>query len=361
MTEPAFELTAFGWDESWAEAAAPYRRCGEPGRVTRVDRGLCTVVTAGGLVRASLGSSVLEAVAADNLATPCTGDWVVVRDWPDGPRTIETVLARRTSVVRAQSARSSRSSRGHLLATNVDFAGVVVGLHPDPNLPRIERLLTVAWQSGARPLVVLTKADLVPDADLVRDDVRAIAPDLDVVVTSTATGRGIDDLTGLLEGGATLALIGASGHGKSSLTNALVGADTLATRRIRDDGKGRHTSVRRELVLVPSGGAVIDTPGLRGVGLHVSEGGMEAAFPDVAMLAERCHFTDCSHASEPGCAVRTAVDEGVLPARRLDSWRSLQREYAERDRRATVRLRHDERKHARLRRLRDDDRRREDR
>jgi len=358
VTEPAFELTAFGWDESWSQAAAPYRRCGEPGRVTRVDRGLCAVVTAGGLVRASLGSTVLEAVATDKLATPCTGDWVVVRDWPDGPRTVEGVLARRTAVVRAE---SSRSSRGHLLATNVDFAGVVVGLHPDPNLPRLERLLSVAWQSGARPLVILTKADLVPDADLVRDDVRAIAPEIDVVVTSTTTGRGVDTLVDMMSGGSTLALIGASGHGKSSLTNALVGTETLATKRIRDDGKGRHTSVRRELVLLPTGGAVIDTPGLRGVGLHVSEGGMEAAFPDIALLAESCHFSDCAHVTEPGCAVRKAVEEGVIPVRRLESWRNLQREYAERDRRASVRLRHAERKQSRSRRLRDDDRHREDR
>jgi ribosome biogenesis GTPase len=345
VTAQATGLAAFGWDESWAEAAAAYPHAGMPGRVIRVDRGLCSVLTAHGLVRASIGGAVLDLIAADALAAPCTGDWVMVREWPDGPLTIEVVLDRRTSIIRAE---SSKSSRPHLLAANADFAGVVVGLHPDPNIPRLERLLTVAWQSGATPLIILTKADIVPDGDDIADDVRELTAGVEVFVTSTRTGDGVDALRAKLANGATLALLGASGHGKSSLTNALVGADHLLTKKIRDDGKGRHTSVRRELVLLPGGGAVIDTPGLRSVGLHESNGGMEAAFPEIARLAEACRFKDCTHTSEPGCAVQEAVASGAVAVRRLDSWRALQAEREAMAKRTAIRLRHQERKSAKL-------------
>jgi ribosome biogenesis GTPase len=296
-----------------------------PGRLARVDRGLATVWTAEGPVRASFGSGVLEAVAADPLQAPCTGDWGVVRRWPDGPITLEVVLPRRTAVVRAE---ASGSSRGQVLAANVEIAAVVVALHPEPNLARVERLLSVAWASGARPIVVLTKADLVSDTELMADDIGALAPRLQTIATSTVTGRGFDDLRALACEGGTIALLGASGQGKSTLVNELVGAKTLATRKIRADGKGRHTSVRRELVLLPSGGCVIDTPGLRGVGLQASGGGVAAVFPDIAALAGRCRFADCSHASEPACAVREAVASGRLPERRLRSWRALHLEGA---------------------------------
>lgn len=339
------DVRTFGWDESWAEAAAAYPKAGRPGRVIRVDRGLCSVLSVDGLVRASLGGSVLDAIAGDALAAPSTGDWVMVRHWPDGPLTVEAVLDRRTAIVRAE---SSKSSRPHLLAANADYAGVVVALHPDPNIPRLERLLSLAWQSGATPLIILTKADIVPDGDDIGDDVRALADNVEVFVTSTTTGAGIDELRAKLDGAKTLALIGASGHGKSSLTNALVGADTLLTRRIRDDGKGRHTSVRRELVLLSGGGAVIDTPGLRSVGLHESSGGLEAAFPEISRLADACKYADCTHTREPGCAVQAAVETGAVSVRRLESWRALQAERLAMAERTEIRLRHQESKAAKL-------------
>jgi ribosome biogenesis GTPase len=320
MAAPAIDLARLGWDDSWQKAALPYTQQGTPGRIARVDRGLCTVWTADGPMRASFGSTVLEAIAADPLQAPCTGDWGVVRRWPDGPITLEAVLPRRTAVIRAE---ASGSSRGQVLAANVEVAAVVVALHPEPNLARVERLLSLAWASGARPIVVLTKADLVTDAVLITDDVRSLSPDVLTIATSTVTGAGIAELRTLVAGGGTIALLGASGHGKSSLVNELVGAETLATRKIRDDGKGRHTSVRRELVLLPSGGSVIDTPGLRGVGLQTSGGGGATVFPDIAAIAEHCRFADCSHAAEPGCAVQEAVAAGRLPMRRLNSWRAL--------------------------------------
>lgn len=333
-------MSALGWDDAWRALASPYDDC-DPGRVARVDRGLCTVLTEGGVVRASWGSELLDGVATDALAAPCTGDWALVRDWPDGPTTVEAVLPRRTAIVRAA---STGTSQGQVLAANVDVAAVVVALHPEPNLGRLERLLALAWESGALPLVVLTKADLAADAELVAEDVRAAAPGVQVICCSTVTMQGIEALRETLSGHATIALLGVSGHGKSSLTNALMGDDVLAVRAIRADGKGRHTSVRRELLMLPDGGAVIDTPGLRGVGLQEADDGMAATFPDVTALADHCRFTDCRHDGEPGCAVQDAVAAGSLPVRRLDSWRKLQREVAWMASRSDARLRSEQRK-----------------
>jgi ribosome biogenesis GTPase len=306
------------------------------GRVARVDRGLATVLTEDGPVRAGLGGGLLGSIAHDPVAAPCTGDWCVLRSWPDHRTTVERLLPRRTALVRAT---AGRTSLDQVLCANVDLAAVVVSLHPDPVMARVERLLAVARQSGARPLVVLTKADAVSDAGLVAEDVRAVAGDAEVVVTSATTGAGLDRLRDLLEGHLTMALLGASGHGKSSLVNALVGADVLATRAIRQDGRGRHTSVRRELVLLPGGGALVDTPGLRGVGLVDAAKALDATFADIAALAAHCRFTDCTHRTEPGCAVQRALAEGALAMGRYERWRKLTAETAEAERRRQRRLR----------------------
>src|SRR5262245_23804776 len=268
-------LMELGWDDAWHELAERCPSLGVPGRVTRVDRGVCTLITADGPVRASWSGALLEATAADSRAAPCTGDWCLARSWPDGPVTVEAVLERRTAVVRAE---VSGTSRGQVLVANVDVIAVVIALHPEPNISRVERLLTLAWESGARPVVLLTKADLVSDAEAVAADVRKACPDVDVILCSTVTGQGLGEFREVLGAHGTVGLVGASGHGKSSLTNALVGASVLVTKEIRDDGKGRHTSVRRELIPLPGGGAVIDTPGLRGVGLQSAEAGLAATF-----------------------------------------------------------------------------------
>lgn len=335
MSAPVIALERLGWDSSWQEAASAYRDHRLPGRVSRVDRGICTVLTSTGPVRATLGGDVLDAMAADATDGPSTGDWCLLRTWSDGPVTIETVLPRRAAVVRAD---AMGTSRGQVLAANIDLAAVVVGLLPDPNLRRVERLMTLAWQSGGTPVVLLTKADLASDADAVAEDVRAVAPDVDVILCSTVTGVGIDDVRRQLGQHRTMALIGASGHGKSSLTNALVGTDVVVTKAIRADGKGRHTSVRRELVPLPGGGCVIDTPGLRSVGLQ-DEGALAEAFADVEELALECRFRDCRHQTEPDCAVLRAVEEGVLSVRRIESWQALQREMAQMAARRDARLR----------------------
>jgi len=336
VTETAISLADLGWDDSFAAAFAAYDEHCAPGRVLRVDRGACTVLTEAGAIRASAGGAVLAAMADDAANGPCTGDWCAVRDWPDGPTTVEAILPRRAAVTRAD---VQGRSRGQVLAANVDAVGVVVPLHPEPSLAKMERLLTLAWESGAVPVVLLTKADLVADADMVAEDVAAAAPGVSVICCSTVTGRGLDELRGVLGPTGTLALVGSSGAGKSSLVNELMGAEVLATKAIREDGKGRHTSVRRELVALPGGGAVIDTPGLRGVGLVDADAGVAATFADVEALVRDCRFSDCGHLSEPGCAVTAAVEDGSLPMRRLESWRKLQREMAWMAMRTDARLR----------------------
>ncbi|WP_251095433.1 ribosome small subunit-dependent GTPase A [Streptomyces sp. Caat 7-52] len=315
-------LAPYGWDESWADAFAPHAADGLlPGRVIRVDRGQCDVATADGIVRADTEF----VVPRDPMKAVCTGDWVAVD--PDGdPRYVRTYLPRRTAFVRST---SSKRSEGQILAANVDHAVVAVSLAVELDLGRVERFLALAWESGAQPVVVLTKADLVPDpvtlAHLVQD-VETSAPGVPVLTVSALHGEGLDVLVALV-GSGTSVLLGQSGAGKSTLANALVGADVMDVRAARDvDGKGRHTTTTRNLLALPSGGVLIDTPGLRGVGLFDAEAGVGQVFSEIEELAERCRFHDCAHESEPGCAVRSAVEDGELPVRRLESYRKLVRE-----------------------------------
>ena len=319
-------LETIGYDAATAASFAPWDTSDAAvGRVVRVDRGVAGVLTEQGPVRASWGAPVLQRAAHDPTEAPCAGDWCVLRTWPDHRVTVEHVLPRRTAVVRST---AGKAAEGQVVCANVDLVGVVVALHPLPADSRIERLLALAWQSGARPVVLLTKADLVADGDEVADDVRRLAPDVEVIQVSSRTGLGLDRVRALVAGHATLALVGTSGHGKSSLTNALVGAEVLPTREIRDDGRGRHTSVRRELVLLPGGGAVIDTPGLRSLGMFEAEAGLAHTFADIDALAARCRFDDCAHRSEPGCQVLAALADGSLPQRRWESYLQLSKETA---------------------------------
>ncbi|MBM7091060.1 ribosome small subunit-dependent GTPase A [Streptomyces sp. S12] len=321
-TPSASALAPYGWDDAWTDTFAPHAAHGLlPGRVIRVDRGQCDVVTAEGTVRADTAFVTPH----DPLRVVCTGDWVAVE--PGGsPRYVRTVLPRRTAFVRST---SSKRSEGQILAANVDHAVVAVSLAAELDLARVERFLALAWESGAQPVVVLTKADLVPDpatrAHLVQD-VETSAPGVPVITVSAHDGDGLDVLTAVAAGGTTV-LLGQSGAGKSTLANALLGEDVMDVRAIRDvDGKGRHTTTTRNLLVLPGGGVLIDTPGLRGVGLWDATGGVGQVFVEIQELAAGCRFQDCSHEREPGCAVLDAIDDGTLPQRRLDSYRKLQRE-----------------------------------
>ncbi|MEP7090168.1 MAG: ribosome small subunit-dependent GTPase A [Nocardioidaceae bacterium] len=318
-------LERIGLDADLAREAARWATASDAsvGRVVRVDRGLVSVLTETGPLRASVGGALLGRMAADPLEGPCTGDWCLLRDWPDHRVTLERLLPRRTAIVRAV---AGEQSHGQVLCANADIAALVVALHPLPVLSKVERLVALAWESGARPLVLLTKADLVGDAQHVAEDAAEAVPGVEVLTLSVPTGEGVEELRSRIDGRLTLALLGSSGHGKSSLTNALVGAEVLTTRAIREDGRGRHTSVRRELVPLPTGGAVIDTPGLRGVGLVHADQGLARTFTDVEALAAGCRFHDCRHRTEPGCRVTQAIADGDLSPRRLESWLHLQRE-----------------------------------
>jgi ribosome biogenesis GTPase len=321
-----FDLASLGWDDEFATAYTRFDQADHcPARVTRVDRGICTVITAAGSARASLAGAILAAAGRDPVALPCAGDWVVVRTWPDECLTIETVLPRRTAIVRAT---AGKESLGQVLAANVDVAAVVEPMHPAPDLGRIERLLALAWESGAKPLLVLTKADLASRPLAVARHIGMAAPDVQTHAVSARTQEGLDALRPLVATGHTLGLLGASGAGKSSLVNALAGTTVMITQALRVDGRGRHTTAYRALVPLPGGGAVLDTPGVRGVGLFDAAAGLDRAFADVTAFAERCRFSDCAHRHEPGCAVLAAVEEGRLSGRRLESWHRLKAELA---------------------------------
>ncbi len=332
---PVPDLPAWlGWDQRWAAAYAEglgcddaarvcelARRPAEPGRVARTDRSGADVLCATGPVRVTWGADLMPGLGTE--AAPTTGDVVRVQHWADGRTTAEQVLPRRSAVARAS---ASGRSRAQVLAANVDAVAVVESLVPEPQVARIERLLALAWDSGAAPHLVLTKADLCTDAEAIAAELGAtVAPGVPVHVVAAPAGRGVEAVAELCADGRTLALLGGSGAGKSTLLNALVGATVMATNDLATYGKGRHTTVTRELHATASGGSVIDTPGLRGVGL-LDGGGLSGVFSDVEELAERCRFADCAHVAEPGCAVLAAVEEGALDPARLDRWRKLLRE-----------------------------------
>ncbi|MFD5426660.1 ribosome small subunit-dependent GTPase A [Streptomyces sp. NPDC127084] len=321
-SEAAHALAPYGWDAAWAAEFGPHLAQGlVPGRVVRVDRGQCDVITPHGVVRADTAFVTPH----DPLRVICTGDWAVL-DADGTPRYVRAYLPRRTALVRST---SSGRSEGQILAANIDHAIIAVSLAVELDLGRIERFLSLVWESGAEPVVVLTKADLVPDEttrSYLVADVESTAPGVTVLSASALTGEGVDVLSAVVASG-TSVLLGVSGAGKSTLANVLTGEDVMAVQAARDvDGKGRHTTTTRNLLALPGGGVLIDTPGLRGVGLWDTGTGIGQTFSEIEDLAEGCRFHDCAHEVEPGCAVLVAIEDGRLPQRRLESYRKLLRE-----------------------------------
>ncbi|MDQ6840723.1 MAG: ribosome small subunit-dependent GTPase A [Actinomycetota bacterium] len=324
--------------ESWPAAT-------RAGRVIRAERSGAEVATTTGLERVTWDEPV------------CTGDWVLVAAPPgdgdlgraggvpvgatvgvavgvavDDPAKVVYLEPRRTAFVR----RSADVDRPQVLAANIDETWIVVPADQPLSPSRMERTLVLAWESGADPVLVVTKADLATPArdDATKEVMASVGPDIPLVSVSSSTGEGLVALAARVGPGRTAALLGSSGAGKSSLVNALAGADVAAVGAVRHgDGKGRHTTSWRELVVLPDGGALIDTPGLRGIGLWMDEGGLAVAFADITDMAGSCRFSDCAHHYEPGCAVLAAIAGGSLPRRRLDSFIKLHEETAEAERR----------------------------
>jgi ribosome biogenesis GTPase len=339
------DLIQLGWDAERQQQFEHHAAAGLiPGRVSVQHRGAYDVLCEAGERRCEVPRRLVrEAEGAADL--PAVGDWVAVEATEPGRGTIHAVLARRSKFSRlAAHDPSSETTEEQVVAANVDVVFLVTSLNDDLNLRRLERYLTLAWESGARPVVLLTKSDLVEDPAPMLAEVAEIAMGVAVHAVSVPTGDGLDDVLDELAPGTTAALLGSSGVGKSTLVNALVGEELLETREIRSDGKGRHTTTRRELVPLPGGGLVIDTPGMRELQLWVADHGLEEAFDDVTSLFAECRFRDCAHESEPGCAVKAALENGRLSPERWESYGKLQRELEMLERRLDKRAQAEERR-----------------
>jgi ribosome biogenesis GTPase len=332
---PRFDLCELGWNPELAEQLEPGL---VPGRVAAVHRGAFDVWTAEAAVRSRLPGRLVH----DGLDVG-TGDWVGL-----GGGLIRTVIPRRSAIVRNA---AGLTTTAQTLAANVDVAFAVSSLGPDLEPRRIERYLVTLWESGASPEVVLTKADRLDDPWPLVAQVEAVALGVPVHVVSAVTGQGCDALRARIAAGTTAVLLGSSGVGKSTLVNRWLGEEVMVTRETReDDDEGRHTTTHRQLLVLPGGGMVIDTPGLRELQLwDVGSAGLDATFADVEELAADCRFADCTHVHEPECAVLAAVESGELPGERLHSWRKLQRELRAIAMRHDVRLRKEEARKWKLR------------
>lgn len=307
------DLTTLGYPGRWPALLDSITTDGLHGRVTRADRGAATVATADGPVRVHWTPAT---------PPPVTGDWVIVD--PDEGLLLGTA-PRATAITRPKTHGQRSSNEGEqVLAANIDYVGVVAAVDGDLNVRRLERGIVMAYESGATPVVLLTKIDLADHLPMSIAQAESAAVAIDVFPVSPVTGEGVGAVRDLLAPDRTIAMLGTSGAGKSTLTNALAGADLLDTGDVRHtDGKGRHTTTHRELVALPTGGSVLDTPGLRTLGLGVVEDGMAMAFPDIEALAGGCRFGDCRHDGEPGCAVLAALDDGTLDPDRLEGWRRI--------------------------------------
>ncbi len=350
-------LRIWGWDAGRAQAFAPHAAEGlSPGRVLTATSGGYVVSAADGERSATVVPSLLRA-ATDARDLPAVGDWVALEagsddDGPVPGVRIAAILERRTAIVRHA---PGEGIDVQVLAANVDTVFIVMALTRDLNLRRLERYLGAAWSSGALPVVVLNKADLCPDLDATRGRVEKVAIGVSVLIVSAVDGTGLADLLPHLPPGRTVALLGSSGVVMSTLVNVLLGEARQPVRETRaDDERGRHTTTSRELIRLPGGALVLDTPGLRSLALWDDEG-IERAFADIEALAAACRFDDCAHDREPGCAVRSAIEAGELPGARLASRRKLERELHALEGRTTSASRAAARRSGRLRKLAADD------
>lgn len=317
------DLTTFGWDDFFESNFKTYAGSGYScGRVALEHKNLFRVYTQHGEVLAEI-SGKLRHEAVNRRDLPAVGDWVVIRSRPEGERvTIHAVLPRRTSFVRKIA--GSRTEE-QIVGANIDTVFLLTSLNQDFSVRRIERYLIIAWESGARPVIVLSKSDLCDRVADRIDELQTVASGVPIYAISVVTGGGLVDVAQYFKSGETVALLGSSGVGKSTLINHLTGDDHLKVQTVREhDDRGRHTTTHRELIVLPGGGLVLDTPGMRE--LQLWDGDLQHVFEDIEALAEKCFFSDCSHQDEPRCAVREALGAGTIDAGRYESFEKLQKE-----------------------------------
>jgi ribosome biogenesis GTPase len=329
--QPYF-LKDLGWTVELTRAFGKYDGRYVPGRVACRQKTAWEVFTNGGSVMAGI-SGALRRIGS----FPAVGDFVVLFPGPGGgTSTIVDILPQKTRITRGS---SGREGTDQVIAANIDQVFIVTAAGRDLNVRRIERYLAITHASGARPVIVINKSDLVPDAALLTAEILPVSPGIPVIAVSALSGEGLDRLGEYLLPGTTIALLGSSGVGKSSLINRLLDRPVQVTSAIRDyDGKGRHTTTVRQLFVLKSGALMIDTPGLREVGIGTASAGIPETFPDILELAGGCRFRDCSHTEEPGCVVQAAVRNGILSPARLENYRRLARELAFEEQKAEIGL-----------------------
>ncbi len=324
MVDNLINIKKYGFTEVFSNVV-PQDNGLEPARVLSQEKGFYRIITDKGEKMAEISGKFRFQTTVSS-EYPAVGDFVFV-NWNESGDSaiIESLLSRKSAFVRKA---AGEPQKEQVVAANIDTVFLCMALNNDFNLRRLERYISIAWDSGAMPVVVLTKSDLCDDLDNKLSEISSVAIGVDVLVTTSVEENGYEELLPFISEGKTVAFIGSSGVGKSTLINRLLGQEYLKTNGLRNDDKGRHTTTRRELFLLPSGGMVIDTPGMRELGMWDNDTGIERTFADIEELAAQCKFRNCTHTSEPGCAIRRALELGEL---QTDRWQSYQKLKAEND------------------------------